>query len=108
MNLESYLTKIIKQSVEAAIREELEDFKEEISNAITPKSKNRHETKDSSQPESKIIRPKELANMLSISISTLYKMQDEGQLPPKIKISNNAVGWLRTDIEEWLSQRKMG
>jgi prophage regulatory protein len=107
MSIETYLTEIIEKTVRETIRKELEDFKEEISNTITPKSINRHKTKDGSQPESKIIRPKELANMLSISISTLYKMQDEGQLPPKIKVSNNAVGWLRADIEEWLSQRKM-
>lgn len=107
MDIETYLTEIIEKTVRKTIREELEDFKEEISKAITPESKNRHETKDSSQPESKIIRPKELANMLSISISTLYKMQDDGQLPDKVKISSNAVGWLRSDIDEWLSKRKM-
>lgn len=53
-----------------------------------------------------IIRPKELSEMLGLSIPTIYRMYNEGQLPPKIKISSRAVGWLRSDIEEWLLQRK--
>jgi prophage regulatory protein len=106
MDIETYLTQTIEQAVRKAIREELEGFKEEISNSISSRSKNRNVTKDRSQTESKIIRPKELANMLSISISTLYKMQYDGQLPAKVKISSHAVGWLRSDIGEWLIRRK--
>jgi len=104
MNIETYLTETIEKAVRKVIREELEDLKKEISNAL--KSKNRKSTEDEIDPESKIVRPKELANMLSISISTLYKMQDDGLLPPKIKISSNAVGWLRSDIDDWLISRK--
>lgn len=77
MNFEACLTKTIERAVRTAVQEELKDFKEEISNFISARSKNRNITKDRSQPESKIIRPKELANMLSMSISTLYPMQDE-------------------------------
>lgn len=53
-----------------------------------------------------IIRPKELAELLSISIPTIYRIQDE--LPPKIKLSKNgrAVGWRRSDIEEYLNSRE--
>ncbi|PAU93705.1 hypothetical protein CK503_11175 [Aliifodinibius salipaludis] len=106
MNIETYLRETIEEAVRKVIREELKDFKEEISNSITSKSKNRNVTKDRRQSQSKIIRPKELANMLSISISTLYKMQSDDQLPDKVKISSHAVGWLRSDIEEWLVSRK--
>ena len=106
MNIEAYLKETIEEVVRKVIREELENFKEEISNSTTSRSENRKVPKNRSQPKSKIIRPKELANMLSISISTLYKMQDERQLPPKLKISSSAVGWLRSDIEEWLVSRK--
>lgn len=106
MDIETYLRETIEEAVRKVIREELEDFKEEILNSITYRTVNRNVTKDKSQPKSKIIRPKELANMLSVSISTLYKMQDDGLLPAKIKISSSAVGWLRSDIEEWLKSRK--
>ena len=61
---------------------------------------------EKSDLDDRIIRPKELAKMLSLSIYTLYRMQNEDQLPPKIQISSSTVGWLRSDIEEWLISRK--
>jgi len=53
----------------------------------------------------RIIRPKELADLLSVSIPTLYRMMDE--LPPKIKLSKRgrAVGWRMSDIEKYLESR---
>ncbi|MCC5927599.1 MAG: AlpA family phage regulatory protein [Bacteroidetes bacterium] len=56
---------------------------------------------------SEFIRPAELAKMLSVSISTVYRMTPE--LPPKIKLSKNgsAVGWLRSDIMAFLNSRKI-
>jgi len=52
-----------------------------------------------------IIRPKELAELLSISISTLYRIQEE--LPPKVKFSRKgrAVGWRKEDIEKYLEEK---
>ena len=53
-----------------------------------------------------IIRPKELAEILSVSIPTLYRMMDD--LPPKIKLSKHgrAVGWRHSDIVEYLESRQ--
>lgn len=52
-----------------------------------------------------IIRPKELAELLSVSIPTLYRMMDE--LPPKVKLSKTgrAVGWRISDIETYLEDQ---
>ncbi|WP_441001139.1 helix-turn-helix transcriptional regulator [Fodinibius sp. SL11] len=52
-----------------------------------------------------LIRPKQLADLLSISIPTLYRMINEGDLPPKVKIGKRAVGWRRSQIEEWMEER---
>ena len=38
MNIETYLRETIEEAVRKVIREELESFKEEISNSITPRS----------------------------------------------------------------------
>ncbi|MDR8389511.1 AlpA family phage regulatory protein [Aliifodinibius sp. S!AR15-10] len=104
MDIETYLTETIEQAVRKVIREELEDFKQEVVHAINSKSWN--VTESGNKPESRIVRPKELANMLSMSIATIYRMQNEDNLPPKIKMGSRAVGWLRSDIEEWLISRK--
>jgi len=53
----------------------------------------------------KIIRPKELAELLSISTVTLWRMEKRGELPKRKQISSRAVGWLESEIEEWLKTR---
>lgn len=55
---------------------------------------------------SKIIRPTDLSNSLGISIATLYRMESRGELPPRVQISKRAVGWLESDIADWLEERK--
>lgn len=104
MNFETYLTQTIQKAVKEAITEEFDELKK----AIIPTIQSRDLRDQSAKPgfKSEIIRPKELAEMLSLSISTIYKMQGDGLLPPKIKISSHAVGWLRSDIEQWFTQKK--
>lgn len=53
----------------------------------------------------KIIRVKELCQLISVSPTTLWRMSKRGELPPRIKISTRAVGWRESDIEEWLENR---
>lgn len=55
----------------------------------------------------KIIRAKELAESLGISIPTLWRMEKKEELPPKIKISDRVSGWRESDIENWLSDREI-
>lgn len=53
----------------------------------------------------KILRPGQLADMLGVSKTTLWRMEKRGELPQRIKISRRAVGWLESDIKEWLESR---
>ncbi len=52
-----------------------------------------------------IIRPSQLAEKLGVSRTTIYRMEKRGDLPPRIKMSNRAVGWRSDVIEEWLEER---
>ena len=52
-----------------------------------------------------LIRPNELADLLSISIPTLYRMINNGELPPKVRVGKRAVGWRRSQIEDWMDER---
>lgn len=56
----------------------------------------------------KIIRPHQLAELLSISKTTLWRLEKAGELPPRYKISERSVGWLEEDIKEWLETKKEG
>jgi prophage regulatory protein len=49
----------------------------------------------------KIYRKKELCQLLGISSATLYRRIKEGTFPRSIKVSDNIVGWLAADLEDW-------
>jgi len=55
----------------------------------------------------KIIRASELAKKLTISKPTLWRMEQRGELPPKIQISKRISGWRESDIQEWLEKREI-
>ncbi|MBO6622466.1 MAG: AlpA family phage regulatory protein [Balneola sp.] len=54
-----------------------------------------------------VIRPKALSKILSVSLPTLWRMEQRGDLPKRVSISERAVGWLKSDIEEWLESKKI-
>ena len=55
--------------------------------------------------QSLIIRPGELAKLLNLSRPTLWRMEKEGRLPRRKQIGGRAVGYLCSEIEEWLKSR---
>ena len=55
----------------------------------------------------KIIRASELAKKLTISKPTLWRMEQRGELPPKIQISERVSGWRESDILEWMKEREI-
>jgi len=55
----------------------------------------------------KIIRAAELAKMLTISKPTLWRMEQRGELPPKIQITERVSGWRESDILQWMKEREI-
>lgn len=53
----------------------------------------------------RIFRMKELCQTYGLSRSTIYRLIDAGRFPKPIKISAKAVGWISTDLDEWLANR---
>jgi len=53
----------------------------------------------------KIYRKKELCKLLCISPATLYRLVNAGSFPGSIRMSENMVGWLAQDVEDWLESR---
>ncbi len=56
--------------------------------------------------QNKIIKRKELLELVSMSKSTLYNQVAENRFPKPIKLANRSVGWLTSDIQEWFEQKK--
>jgi len=56
----------------------------------------------------KILRRADVERLIGLSRSTIYKMIAEGDFPQPIKIGARAVGWLESDICQWLNERSGG
>jgi predicted DNA-binding transcriptional regulator AlpA len=53
----------------------------------------------------KILRPKDGANRLSVSLATFWRIAKQEDFPSKILISKKAVGWNADEIDEYLRSR---
>ena len=51
----------------------------------------------------KIIRRADLARVLGVSYTTLWRIRDS--LPPQVQISKGVRGWRAGDIERWMQSR---
>ena len=52
----------------------------------------------------RIYRPKEASNYLGISIASLWRLEKSGALKNKRIISRGAVGWLKSDLDNYLDE----
>lgn len=50
-----------------------------------------------------LIRKHQLAELLGVSLSTIYRMHKNNQLPPPLLTPNRHIqGWTMESIEKWL------
>lgn len=56
-------------------------------------------------PSDRILRPRELAGHVGLSLATLWRLRRRGDLPEPIRLSPGCVGWRSSDIEAWLAAR---
>ena len=55
---------------------------------------------------SQVLKLKDVVAITSLSRSTIYRLASSGEFPRPIKLACHASGWLREDVENWLSVRK--
>ena len=53
----------------------------------------------------KILRLPDLLVMIGLSRSGVYEAIFAGTFPKPVKIGLRAVGWLSSDVDDWISQR---
>lgn len=53
----------------------------------------------------KILRFPQVLNRIGLSRSTIYKKISDRQFPQPIPLGDRAVGWLESDIEDWIAER---
>lgn len=50
----------------------------------------------------RILHPAVVCDRTSVSRTTLWRMVKQGAFPAPVRLSNNRIGWLETDIQSWL------
>jgi prophage regulatory protein len=58
------------------------------------------------RPLTRIYRPRDLADRLGISTTTIWRMRRRGEFPEPMRISPGAVGWPHGVLEQWLADRE--
>lgn len=53
-----------------------------------------------------IIRLPEVKGITGLSKSTIYAAAKRGEFPSPISLGARAVGWLASDIDQWIASRK--
>ncbi|MCY3677933.1 MAG: AlpA family phage regulatory protein [Gemmatimonadetes bacterium] len=53
----------------------------------------------------RILRPRAVCDRLSISRTTLWRKQKDGDFPPALRLGPNSIGWRESTIQEWLDSR---
>jgi prophage regulatory protein len=53
----------------------------------------------------RILRLPEVKSATGLSRSTIYSQMAEGIFPKPISLGARAVGWIDSDIEQWLDSR---
>ena len=62
----------------------------------------------SNHPPQAVMRTDVAAGYIGLAAATLEKMRVRGgsDCPPFVKIGRRAVGYLRSDLDDWLSSRR--
>ena len=55
--------------------------------------------------EHQIIRLKDVIALTRLSRSTIYLRMVQGKFPKKIKLGSRAVGWISSEVNEWIEER---
>jgi prophage regulatory protein len=53
----------------------------------------------------RLLRLPQVMDVVGLSRSTIYALQEEGHFPKSVKLATRAVGWVETEIQAWLAER---
>ena len=56
---------------------------------------------------SRLLRQPEVLDRVGLSRTTVWKLEREGLFPQRRRITGNLVGWLDTEIEEFVTSREI-
>jgi len=55
----------------------------------------------------RIVREPAVHDITGLSRTTRWRLEREGKFPARRKLSDNAVGWLESEIHDWITSRNI-
>jgi prophage regulatory protein len=55
---------------------------------------------------SKLIRRKELLNLIGVSCATQWRLEKAGLFPVRVQLGKSSVAWRLSEVEEWINGRE--
>jgi prophage regulatory protein len=56
-------------------------------------------------PSERALPLRQVSQLTGLGRSMIYQMQAEGRFPQRIKLGARAVGWLESEVRDWLATR---
>jgi prophage regulatory protein len=53
----------------------------------------------------KVLRRQDVQMMTGLSRSSIYDWMSKGFFPKQVNLGNRSVGWLESEINDWIDQR---
>lgn len=53
-----------------------------------------------------ILRLPQVTSAVGLSRATIYRLLSERRFPQPVRLSSQAVGWLASEVEEWITSRE--
>ena len=53
----------------------------------------------------RILKRNDVEAMTTLSRSSIYLMMDKGTFPKQIQLSERSVGWIESEVQDWLQSR---
>lgn len=53
----------------------------------------------------RILRQSEVLAITGLGRTTLWRLEKRGEFPARRRITGNIVGWLASEVEEWIRSR---
>lgn len=56
--------------------------------------------------QTQILKLKDVVAFTKLSSSTIYRLTKTGDFPKPIKLATHASGWLESEINDWILERR--
>jgi prophage regulatory protein len=53
----------------------------------------------------RILRQPEVEGRVGLSRTTIWRLERSGDFPPRRRVLSNTIGWLESEVDEWIAGR---